>query len=799
MLNGKTIVILFWFLCFGAHAYGQYKGGSNDGAASAIFCGSDLNGTSLVPISLNAISGNSTVCSNFGDNYSVTLTSGLASNYTWSLPAGGFITGTNNSFSSSQVSAAFASTGGSISVTASNGCSQATASLAITVTACNSSLGGSYDGNSSAIFCGNDLNGTVAPVISLNAIVGDAIACSNFGDNYTVALATGLATTYSWTLPAASSVTGIMSTLSSSQITAALGNTSGSVSVTASNGCTAATATLAVTIGACNSNFGGAGDGYTSGVFCGNDLNGTIAPVITLNAVTGDVVVCSNFGDNYSVSLATGSATTFAWALPSAASTSAIINSFSSSQVSVAFATAGGNVSVTADNGCSSATATLAITVSNCGNVLGGSNDGYASGTYCGNDMNGTVATTIALNPIVGASTNCISLGDNYSVSLSSGTASYYYWSAPSGSGITGIVSSTTVSAASVTFGAASGNLSVIATNGCSSATALLAITLVPCNTTLGGVGDGFSTNSFCGNDLNGTGSAAVVLNAITGPATFCFNYGQNYSVSNTSGLATTYSWSGPSGAVVGSILNSFTTSVATINLANTSGSISVTASNSCGSSTASLAVTGVNCFTALGGDKDGFAVAMANLNLPVTLVDYSAKVLPDGRVEILWSTASEINNSFFSVERSIDGKVFTLLAKKDGAGTSVSAHDYSIIDPTPFAGISYYRLSQTDFDGRQEYLGIASVDVTSQDDFGLEVYPNPAVSKTVTLKFSQDWWSRTAQMTVTDVLGNPVINASFTISPERQLNLQNSLPSGLYLIIIHVNDQKMVKKIVLP
>ena len=73
------------------------------------------------------------------------------------------------------------------------------------------------------------------------------------------------------------------------------------------------------------------------------------------------------------------------------------------------------------------------------------------------------------------------------------------------------------------------------------------------------------------------------------------------------------------------------------------------------------------------------------------------------------WSTASEINNDFFTVEKSIDGHIFESIRQVAGAGFSTTVKNYSIYDRNPVSGISYYRLKQTDYDCNFEYSKVVA------------------------------------------------------------------------------------------
>ena len=95
---------------------------------------------------------------------------------------------------------------------------------------------------------------------------------------------------------------------------------------------------------------------------------------------------------------------------------------------------------------------------------------------------------------------------------------------------------------------------------------------------------------------------------------------------------------------------------------------------------------------------------------LPIELVDFSG--YDDENVnKIYWTTASEINNDYFIVERSEDGMQWEHFNKVDGAGNSSTEITYTLTDSTPFISYTYYKLTQVDFDGNRETFDIISVE----------------------------------------------------------------------------------------
>ena len=162
---------------------------------------------------------------------------------------------------------------------------------------------------------------------------------------------------------------------------------------------------------------------------------------------------------------------------------------------------------------------------------------------------------------------------------------------------------------------------------------------------------------------------------------------------------------------------------------------------------------------------------------LPIELLSFTAS--PKGQfVETHWVTSTEINNEYFTVERSVDAVNFTKVGRVQGAGNSTSELSYSFIDEAPYSGISYYRLKQTDFDGATTYSDIRSVRMDTDKRFELiNVYRS---EQGVNLTYRSD--VEILQVEVFDMLGKriyktPVHNVGgvSTIGP--------SLVRGMYVL----------------
>ncbi|MBK9147890.1 MAG: T9SS type A sorting domain-containing protein [Flavobacteriales bacterium] len=119
------------------------------------------------------------------------------------------------------------------------------------------------------------------------------------------------------------------------------------------------------------------------------------------------------------------------------------------------------------------------------------------------------------------------------------------------------------------------------------------------------------------------------------------------------------------------------------------------------------------------------WALAYDNSPLPIELIRFTAEPTPERHVRCSWTTAIELNNDYFTIERSRDGISFEAIGTLPGAGNSVVRRDYEWPDRTPFTGLSYYRLRQTDDDGSSSLSQVVPVWFDAQGPV-IAVFPNP-------------------------------------------------------------------------
>jgi len=193
------------------------------------------------------------------------------------------------------------------------------------------------------------------------------------------------------------------------------------------------------------------------------------------------------------------------------------------------------------------------------------------------------------------------------------------------------------------------------------------------------------------------------------------------------------------------------------------------------------------------------FVVRDADIDLPVELLSFEAKRSSASTVDLDWVTESETNNQGFEIERMLEGETgFTKIAWVDGNGTTVSTSYYNLVDDNAFAGVSYYRLKQLDFDGSFAYSEIRAVAGTPQST-DIQIFPNPA-GDCINIRIQAVM--KNAFVQIFDSKGSLVLQTTRQIGTDKLIQLTNirDFADGVYMIhIIGDNDltfaQKFIKR----
>ena len=181
---------------------------------------------------------------------------------------------------------------------------------------------------------------------------------------------------------------------------------------------------------------------------------------------------------------------------------------------------------------------------------------------------------------------------------------------------------------------------------------------------------------------------------------------------------------------------------------------------------------------------------------LPIALTSFEAKVVDNAFISLDWITSSEINNDFFTIEKSKDGQLFEVVGIVDGAGNSNTIKNYNSLDESPYQGTSYYRLKQTDFDGQNNYSKIVAVNIARAFE-DISIFPNPILG-TGHLSFTGAANSTTTVL-VYDISGRKVWSKDYaTNKGANQFTLETEqLTQGMYFLTLSNGEENTTIKFI--
>ena len=176
---------------------------------------------------------------------------------------------------------------------------------------------------------------------------------------------------------------------------------------------------------------------------------------------------------------------------------------------------------------------------------------------------------------------------------------------------------------------------------------------------------------------------------------------------------------------------------------------------------------------------------------LPIELVSFEAK-LNGSKINLGWTTASEINNDYFTVERSANGKDFEIINTQPGAGNSTITLDYLYTDMNPLTGYNYYRLKQTDYDGKFTYSKIEYVNMKHSNE-EITMYPNPVRSNEM-LYIRHSESEGLSRLEIYSISGRKVFDKSLITQQDLiEIDFGNELPAGIYFVSIANSENKNI------
>lgn len=178
---------------------------------------------------------------------------------------------------------------------------------------------------------------------------------------------------------------------------------------------------------------------------------------------------------------------------------------------------------------------------------------------------------------------------------------------------------------------------------------------------------------------------------------------------------------------------------------------------------------------------------------LPIELISFNSECL-NGKTDLKWTTATETNNNFFTIEFSMDAVNWIILKQINGAGNSTTLLNYSYTDLKSYNSVSYYRLKQTDFDGRFMYSKIIEAKNCIVDIAGIQITLSPNPSNGI--------FNLATNSTQEKILTVGFYNSSgkqiyYSENNDSTIDL-SYLQSGIYFGIYTTDKRSITKKIVI-
>lgn len=189
-----------------------------------------------------------------------------------------------------------------------------------------------------------------------------------------------------------------------------------------------------------------------------------------------------------------------------------------------------------------------------------------------------------------------------------------------------------------------------------------------------------------------------------------------------------------------------------------------------------------------------------AGASLPVKLTSFTAQLSSNNKVDLKWSTATEINASHFVIERSVDGKTYNELGIEFAAGNSTSVKNYQYTDNIGSTDktVYYYRLRMVDADGSSEYSAVRIIRIGKQNETIVTIltYPNPVTSE-VRITIPANWQGKKATYEVVNANGQTAKRTEVANASQTETLNTSSLAPGFYLLRVTCDNATAIQKII--
>ena len=187
------------------------------------------------------------------------------------------------------------------------------------------------------------------------------------------------------------------------------------------------------------------------------------------------------------------------------------------------------------------------------------------------------------------------------------------------------------------------------------------------------------------------------------------------------------------------------------------------------------------------------------NAPLPVKLTNFQCNLNNNNKVDLTWTTVSEINFNYFEVERSFDGSDYKSIAMIFAAGSSTSKTTYTYHDNVPEIAqtLIYYRLKMIDIDGAFKYSEVRVIRIDKQTDINFIAYPNPVANDVrITIPFA--WQNNEVTYQIFNIQGQVMMTKTKDKASQTEVISMSHLSPGLYIVKVsngkEISQKKLIK-----
>lgn len=190
--------------------------------------------------------------------------------------------------------------------------------------------------------------------------------------------------------------------------------------------------------------------------------------------------------------------------------------------------------------------------------------------------------------------------------------------------------------------------------------------------------------------------------------------------------------------------------------------------------------------------DQLSMSSSVGTSTFPVELTAFDGEIVNE-TAYLDWVTETELNNDYFTVERSVDGVSFEIVGHVDGKGTSLEQNRYRLEDREPYKGTTFYRLKQTDLDGSFQYLSTIELTYSRRNKAKMNAYPNPVSDRQLSITLEGIDAQSIEQMYLMDLSGRAVAPIPVT---DKYLNwvIPSVVSPGTY-VLVAIHSEGMIRK----